>query len=161
MNKLKLIFYFLLSSFFANAQNQTGGCIDSTRIQPGQGFCTTNFEPVCGCNNVTYNNDCIAISQGLTSYLPGPCEPIAANFFPNPLTTNTLSLDVILRNPDLGVTVFITDLFGKYYYYQKFNGFNRQIVTINAGTFEGGMYLVVLQNNNFSLTKKIVVPVLR
>lgn len=154
---------FILFFSFNNllAQTSSNGCIDSSRIQPGQGYCGTNFEPVCGCNNKTYNNDCIALSQGLNTYTQGPCEPIAVNFYPNPLISSTLSIDVILKYANSPITVIVSDLFGKYYYYQKYTGFTRQMITLNASTFEGGMYLLIFQTTGYSLTKKLVVPVLR
>lgn len=48
-------------------------CIDSTLINPVID-CLAIYEPVCGCNNVTYYNFCEAIHYGgVTTYSPGPC----------------------------------------------------------------------------------------
>jgi hypothetical protein len=36
--------------------------------------CTTIFDPVCGCNGITYSNACVAQYQhGVTSWTNGPC----------------------------------------------------------------------------------------
>ena len=35
--------------------------------------CPSFFAPVCGCNNVTYLNECEAIAAGLTKWWAGEC----------------------------------------------------------------------------------------
>lgn len=36
-------------------------------------ICPTVYEPVCGCNNVTYGNSCEAECHGITDYTTGKC----------------------------------------------------------------------------------------
>lgn len=48
-------------------------CVDKSRVRPGA-FCTQNYEPVCGCDNKTYTNPCIANKNGVTSYTAGICK---------------------------------------------------------------------------------------
>ena len=49
-------------------------CIDSTLINPNI-FCTADYTPVCGCNDITYSNACIAENWfGVTSWVPGECS---------------------------------------------------------------------------------------
>jgi hypothetical protein len=35
--------------------------------------CPRYYAPVCGCNDVTYSNDCVAESFGITEYTSGRC----------------------------------------------------------------------------------------
>ena len=54
--------------------NCGGACVDSTLINPNV-MCPDIYQPVCGCNGVTYGNSCEAINYGgVTSFTPGECQ---------------------------------------------------------------------------------------
>ncbi len=40
-------------------------------------ICTLQFQPVCGCDQITYGNPCLAQAAGVTIALNGPCQSAA------------------------------------------------------------------------------------
>ncbi|MEM7103843.1 MAG: Kazal-type serine protease inhibitor domain-containing protein [Bacteroidota bacterium] len=76
--------------------NTSDPCIDPAIINPDQP-CITLYDPVCGCNGVTYSNSCIAqVQNGVTTWTQGPCpitNPVLPDpvFGQNPLETPTVA----------------------------------------------------------------------
>ncbi len=47
-------------------------CQDKTKTT--KEICQRLYEPVCGCNNVTYANDCLAKKDGVLKWTQGACK---------------------------------------------------------------------------------------
>ena len=72
--------------------NEPATCFDPNLLDPSM-VCAEIYEPVCGCDGITYSNSCYATySGGVTSWEDGPCiaieyggcvYPLACNYDPN------------------------------------------------------------------------------
>lgn len=62
----------ILTVFVFASCGKSQNCINRDGIDPNQ-VCTTIYDPVCGCNDVTYSNECRATANGVVLWSKGPC----------------------------------------------------------------------------------------
>lgn len=49
-------------------------CIDMSGVDTSA-MCAEIYDPVCGCDKVTYGNECEATQKGVQSWIEGECCP--------------------------------------------------------------------------------------
>lgn len=133
----------------------TSTCIDSTVINNVLD-CAAIYDPVCGCDSVTYNNPCEAIYyHGVVNFTQGPCT----------VGVNEAAKQIeIFPNPTNGLVQINADLAGR----KKLTVFNISGQTVLSDSFlnnkkaldlsgiPSGIYFIRITSKDGVLTQRII-----
>jgi hypothetical protein len=147
-------FYTTLEECLSNCAS-SAVCVDSSLIDNNIG-CLTIYDPVCGCDGVTYGNSCEAIYfHGIVHFTAGECG-VGVNelmsqieIFPNPTT------GLIQINSDLGGRKELTvmTISGQSVLEDSFLSKKK---TLDLSSLPAGMYLVKLTSKEGNVTQRII-----
>ena len=155
--KQLLITGFLLLCLSSGAQTfNQNTCQDTTLISNNPCY-GTSYQPVCGCDNVTYRNECLAYANGLLNFTQGPCEFMDFDFLPNPVATiGQLQVKVVCKGiTDINVWIF--DTFFRQKYYERHLQFQEIDLYPDVRGFGNGLFFIVVEANGVVKVKRLLV----
>jgi hypothetical protein len=155
-----------LLCFFVQAEVAYGQffqptCIDSLMITNNTCYGTT-YQAICGCDNVTYRNECFAVAAGIINgaFTDGPCEFMDFDFTPNPagrdLVNGPLTIRVICKGP-VDINVWIFDTFFREKYYQRSLQFQEQIFQPDVRGWGNGLFFIAVEAGGVVKIKRLLV----
>jgi len=133
-------------------------CVDSTRIDPFFQCNDPAFIPVCGCNLVTYRNECVAFRNGGVNNIlyTGVCQNdyVFADLYPNVVQDD---INLFVQFADKGsATIQIRDVFGNLKVTQNHLSIDNRQFTFSASEYRTGIYYVFVIAGNVSTVLKFV-----
>jgi hypothetical protein len=156
MHKLLTLLFLISASFLKGQTYNQNTCQDSTLIV----FDSCNepdYNPVCGCDGVTYRTECFARNQGLLSFTQGSCEFMDFDLVPNKVSNiGELKIKVVCKDiADINVWIF--DMFFHQMYYQVSRQFPDVELYPDIRNFGNGMFFVVVEAAGTVKVKRLLV----
>jgi hypothetical protein len=151
--------YFFESEFACNASCMSDTvismCPDTSLINP-EIICPAIYDPVCGCDNVTYGNACEALNfYGVAEFTPGECVVLSLNdlnnevaLYPNP--ANDL-LNIKFKNPVTGI-ITVVDIAGRTVLRCEITQENAPVLNVSA--LRSGTYLITVAESSGQVLHK-------
>jgi hypothetical protein len=140
-------------------------CIDSNRVNPNYRCNDPTFDPVCGCNNVTYRNGCEMYNVGGVNYPSITSNGVCSNdyfysfFYPNPCT-DRINFNMQFTDQKYApVTLQIYSVFGNLMLSQSYTSITSSPsppITIYLSNLKSGMYTLVIRANGVYKISKFV-----
>jgi hypothetical protein len=110
VKKYSLILFFF--GFILHAAHSQ--CVDPLAISPGFACPDPSYRPVCGCDQITYRNDCEArYRNGVLTYTDGPCSGFEFDMIPNFVGETDVMRFTFVQNTGRPATMYVLDYFGK------------------------------------------------
>ena len=154
----QLILLLLISiSLISKAQTfNQNTCQDTTLISNNPCYGTL-YQPVCGCDNVTYRNECLAYANGLLNFTQGPCEFMDFDFLPNPVSTvGQLQVKIICKGVT-DINVWIFDTFFREKYFQRHLSYQELELFPDVRGFGNGLFFIVVEANGVVKVERLLV----
>jgi hypothetical protein len=153
-----VILLFAIAASKQNVQAQIiFDCVDTSRINDYYICGNPIYQPVCGCNGITYRNDCAAYYRGGVNYWNnGTCGNFGFDILSNPVL-NELVLSIYTRNSER-VLVEVWSTVGPKIFTRTINSAQESVqqLFIETDAFEIGSYiLLVVVNGEFQSQKFI------
>ena len=133
----------------------TANCVDPSLIDPEMG-CILVYDPVCGCNGITYSNSCDATYYGgVTSWTEGECDfatsvigaPSASfSIYPNPVA-DRLRVNTAHMTP---ISMAVHSISGQLLIEQPFAN------ELNITHLPAGIYLLEVHHADGVVRKRLV-----
>ncbi|MFM7218221.1 MAG: hypothetical protein ACKO7B_00700 [Flavobacteriales bacterium] len=143
MKRLLFLLLLLLCAGTSNAQ-----CVDESRF-PNDYYACPGFNPVCGCDNVTYRNYCAAYNwAALSTWTDNTvCGGFFFDFYPTAVSFFPGTFNLYMKSPG-SATMYIFDNFGILRDQRNFIAtYNGQVFTeeLQVNTLDYGLYIMIVQ----------------